>query len=145
MTPKKYRNAVTFTDRNNVRLRIRQKNTSFSKTVNEDLTAFYDILDCISIDMQQFFAPPQKWQYYCDALRDAEIYKHTPWAYAREIGLALEDGAYKGLDTKYGVDAKALAQEARTLNLVEAFWVLDRIQKSIKSINIKEVKHDGAN
>ena len=44
---KKYRNTISFTDRNNVRLRIRQKNTSFSKTVNEDLTAFYDILDCI--------------------------------------------------------------------------------------------------
>ena len=132
MTEKKYRNAVTFTDRNNVRLRIRQKSTSFSKTVNEDLTAFYDILDCISIDMQQFFAPPQKWQYYCDALRDAEIYKHTPWAYAREIGLALEDGTYKGLDTKYGVDAKALAQEARALDIAQAVWVYDRVSKYIE-------------
>ena len=130
---KKYRNTITFTDRNNTRIRIRQKNAPFSKTVNEDLTTLYDLFDCISIDMGHFFNPAKKWQYYCDALRNSEIYNHTPWGYAREIARALEDGTREGLDTLWGVDAKALAQEARGLTLAEAFWVVDWIGKTLKN------------
>ena len=127
---KKYRNTITFSPQNNNRIRIRQKKASFSRTVNDDLNAYYHLLDCMSIDMRTFFTPP-KWQYYCDCLSGADIYKHTPWAYARAIGRALEDGALSGLDTKYGVNAKALAQEARDLSILEAAWVWDRVQKHI--------------
>ena len=130
---KKYRNTISFTDRNNVRVRIRQKNASFSKTVNEDLTTLYDLLDCISIDNPHFFNPVRKWQYYCDALRNSEIYNHTPWEYPREIARALEAGVREGLDTLWRVDAKALAQEARGLSMVEAVWVLDRVGKTLKN------------
>ena len=127
---KKYRNTITFIPQNSNRIRVRQKRASFSRTVNEDLNAYYHLIDCMSIDMRTFFTPP-KWQYYCDCLCDAEIYKHTPWAYARAIGRALEDGALNSLDTKYGVNAKALAQEARDLSILEAAWVWDRVQKRI--------------
>ena len=132
MMAKKYRNAITFSPQNSNRIRVRQKRTSFSRTVNEDLNAYYHLLDCMSIDMRGFFTP-KKWQYYCDTLCDAEIYKyeHTPWAYAREIGWALENGILKGLDTKYGVDAKALAQEARNLDIAKAVWIYDHVQKHI--------------
>ena len=132
MMAKKYRNAITFSPQNSNRIRVRQKRTSFSRTVNEDLNAYYHLLDCMSIEMGKFFTP-KKWQYYCDTLCDAEIYKyeHTPWAYAREIGWALENGSLKGLDTKWGVDAKALAQEARALDIAKAVWVYDRVQKHI--------------
>ena len=121
MTAKKYRNTITFTPQNSNRIRIRQKKTSFSRTVNEDLNAYYHLIDCMSIDMRGFFTP-KKWQYYCDCLSGAEIYKYTPWAYARAIGRALEDGALNSLDTKWGVNAKALAQEARELSILEAAW-----------------------
>ena len=127
---KKYRNTITFIPQNSNRIRVRQKRASFSRTVNEDLNAYYHLLDCMSIDMRGFFTPP-KWQYYCDCLSGADIYKHTPWAYARAIGRALEDGALNSLDTKYGVDAKALAQEARDLSILEAAWIYDRVQKCI--------------
>jgi len=145
MKAKKYRNTISFTDRNNVRIRLRQKSASFSKTVNEDLTAYYDLLDCMSIDMRRFFTP-RKWQYYCAAIREVEIYKHKhaiayairvrggsfkPRSCAREISWALEESARKRLDTKWGVDAKALAQEARDLSILEAAWVWDRVQKHI--------------
>ena len=130
---KKYRNAITFTDRNNTRIRIRQKNAPFSKTVNEDLTTLYDLLDCISIDNPHFFNPARKWQYYCDALRNSEIYNHTPWEYAREIARALEAGVDKGLDTLWRVDAKALADEARGLSMAEAVWVVDWVGKGLKN------------
>ena len=147
MTAKKYRNTITFTDRNGARIRLRQKSASFSRTVNEDLSAYYDLLDCMTINMHHFFSPARKWLYYCDALRDAETYKrkHTlghalrviggllkPWSCAREISWALEEGARKGLDTKYGVDAKALAQEARGLDIAQAVWVYDRVTKYIQ-------------
>ena len=142
---KKYRNTVTFTDRNNTRLRLRQKHAPFSKTVNEDLTAYYDLLDCMSISMGHFFDPPRKWRYYCEAIRAVEIYKHKhaiayairgvggfkPWSCAREIGWALEEGARKRLDVLWRVDGKALAQEARGLSIAEAVWVYDRVQKHI--------------
>ena len=142
---KKYRNTITFTDRNNTRIRIRQKNISFSQAVNEDLAAYYDLLDCMAIEMNHFFTYP-KWRYYCDALREAEIYrrKHTlsytldvlgglfkPWSRAREIARVLEDGPRKGLDVLWGVDAKALAQEARGLDIAQATWVYDRVRKGI--------------
>ena len=133
MMAKKYRNAITFSPQNSNRIRLRQRSASFSRTVNEDLAAYYNLIDCMSIEMGKFFTP-KKWQYYCDALRDAEIYKyeHTPWAYAREIGWALENGSLKGLDTKWGVDAKALAQEARALDIAQAVWVYDRVSKYIE-------------
>ena len=144
---KKYRNTITFSQRNSARIRLRQKSASFSRTVNEDLSAYYNLLDCMSINMGHFFSPARKWLYYCDALRDAEIYKrkHTlghalrviggllkPWSCAREISWALEEGARKGLDTLWGVDAKALAQEARALNTAQAVWVYDRVTKHIQ-------------
>ena len=138
MSTKKYRNAITFSDHNTARIRVRQRHASFSRTVNEDLAAYYDLLDCMSIEMHRFFTP-QKWHYYCATLRDADIYKHTPWACAREIGRALEDGIFDSLDIKYGVDAKAFAQEARDLSILEAAWVWDRVQKRIP---YKEMNYD---
>ena len=130
MKAKKYRNAITFTPQNSNRIRVRQKKASFSETVNEDLNAYYHLIDCMSIEMRDFFTPP-KWGYYCDILRNAGICKHTPRLYARAIGRALEDGAVGGLDVKWGVDAKALAEEARDLSILEAAWIWDRVQKRI--------------
>ena len=65
MASKKYRNTITFSQRNSARLRLRQKHASFSRTVNEDLANYYDLLDCMSINMNHFFSPARKWQYYC--------------------------------------------------------------------------------
>ena len=147
MKAKKYRNTISFTDRNNARIRLRQKSASFSQTVNEDLSSYYDLLDCMSINMGHFFSPARKWQYYCEAIKAMEIYKHKhpiayairgvgggfkPWSCAREIAWALEEGARKRLDVIWRVDGKALAQEARTLNIVEAVWVYDRVTKYIQ-------------
>ena len=132
MTIKKYRNAITFTPRNSARIRVRQKGMSFSRTVNEDLTAYYDLLDCMAVDMRGFFTA-QKWGYYCDIFCNAEICKHTPWAYPHEIGCALEIGIVDDLDTKWGVNADALAQEARELSTFEAVWVWDQVQKGVKN------------
>ena len=132
MSIKKYRNAITFTDRNNTRIRVRQKGMSFSRTVNEDLTAYYELLDCIAIDMRGFFTA-QKWLYYRDCVPTSDVYKYTPHSYARVIGWALEDGVFKGLDTKHGVNAEELAQEARGLSIAEAVWVYDRVMKGIKN------------
>ena len=144
---KKYRNAITFSERNSARIRIRQKHASFSRTVNEDLAAYYSLLDCMSIEMNHFFSPPRKWGYYREAIRAVEIYKHKhaiayairgpsgmfrPWSCAREIAWALEEGARKRLDVIWRVDGKALAQEARALNIAEALWVYDRVQKHIQ-------------
>ena len=132
MTAKKYRNAITFTERNNARVRIRQKHMSFSRTVNEDLGMYYDLIDCMSIEMRDFFTP-QKWGYYCDILRNVEICKHTPWVYSHEIGCALETGIVDDLDTKWGVNAGVLAQEARELSILEALWVWDQVQKGLEN------------
>ena len=147
MTIKKHRNTITFSSRNSARIRLRQKGASFSQTVNEDLSAYYDLLDCMSIDMRGFFTP-RKWQYYCDALSAFETYKHKhaiayairvrggalkPWSCAREIAWALEEGARKRLDVIWRVDGKALAEEARALNIAEALWVYDWIRKSLKN------------
>ena len=148
MTIRKYRNAITFTPRNSARIRVRQKGMSFSGTVNEDLTGYYNLLDCMSIEMGRFFDPPRKWQYYCEAIRAVEIYKDKhaiayairavdgaglkPWSCAREIAWALEEGARKRLDVIWRVDGKALAQEARGLNIAEALWVYDRVHKYIQ-------------
>ena len=145
---KKYRNTITFSQRNSARIRLRQKSASFSRTVNEDLSAYYDLLDCMTFNMNHFFtSTPRKWQYYCNAIRDMEIYKHKhpiayairgvgggfkPFSCAREIAWALEEGARKGLDVIWRVDGKALAQEARALNIVEAVWVYDRVTKYIQ-------------
>ena len=145
---KKYRNTISFTDRNNARIRLRQKSASFSRTVNEDLSAYYDLLDCMTFNMNHFFtSTPRKWQYYCNAIRDMEIYKHKhpiayairgvggglkPCSYAREIAWALEEGARKRLDVIWRVDGKALAQEARALNIAQALWVYDRVTKYIQ-------------
>ena len=143
---KKYRNAITFSHRNSARLRLRQKGASFSQTVNEDLTAYYDLLDCMAINMNHFFSPARKWQYYCEAIRAVEIYKDKhpiaygirgvggfkPWSCAREIAWALEEGARKRLDVVWRVDGKALAEEARALDITQALWVYDRVQKSIQ-------------
>ena len=146
-TAKKYRNTITFTDRNNTRIRLRQKGASFSQTANEDLSAYYDLLDCMTINMNQFFSPPRKWRYYCEAIRAMEIYKRKhpiayairgvgggfkPFSCAREIAWALEEGARKRLDVIWRVDGKALAEEARGLNIAEALWVYDRVQKYIE-------------
>ena len=88
MAKEKYRNAITFTDRNNARIRIRQKHTSFSRTVNEDLSAYYKLLDCMAVDMRGFFTA-QKWLYYRDCLPTSDIYKYTVHSYARvKIGRA---------------------------------------------------------
>ena len=148
MKAKKYRNTISFTDRNNARIRLRQKSASFSKTVNEDLSAYYDLLDCMTFNMNHFFtSTPRKWQYYCNAIRDMEIYKHKhpiayairgvgggfkPFSCAREIAWALEEGARKRLDVIWRVDGKALAQEARALNIAQAVWVYDRVTKYIQ-------------
>ena len=147
MTSKKYRNTITFSQRNSARIRLRQKSASFSRTVNEDLANYYDLLDCMSINMNHFFSPPRKWQYYCEAVRAMEIYKRQhpiaygirgpsgmlrPWSCAREISWALEEGARKRLDVIWRVDGKALAKEARALNIAEALWVYDRVRKSIQ-------------
>ena len=148
MKAKKYRNTISFTDRNNARIRLRQKSASFSKTVNEDLSAYYDLLDCMTFNMNHFFtSTPRKWQYYCNAIRDMEIYKHKhpiayairgvgggfkPFSCAREIAWALEEGARKGLDVIWRVDGKALAQEARGLDITQAVWVYDRVTKYIQ-------------
>ena len=131
---KKYRNAITFSARNSARICVRQKGMSFSRTVNKDLAAYYFLLDCMAVDMRDFFTP-QKWGYYCDILSNVDIckYERTPWVYAREIGWLLEDGSLKGLDTKWGVDAKALAQEAEGLSILEVAWVWDRVQKGLKN------------
>ena len=129
---KKYRNAITFTPRNSTRIRVRQKGMSFSGTVNEDLGMYYDLIDCMSIEMRDFFTP-QKWGYYCDILRNAEICKHTPWVYSHEIGCALETGIVDDLDTKWGVNAGVLAQEARELSILEAVWVWDQVQKGLEN------------
>ena len=143
---KKYRNTITFSHRNSARLRLRQKGASFSQTVNEDLASYYDLLDCMSIEMSKFFTP-KKWGYYCAAIREMEIYKHKhaiayairvrggsfkPWSCAREIAWALEEGARKRLDVIWRVDGKALAEEARGLNIAEALWVYDRVHKYIQ-------------
>ena len=148
MKAKKYRNTITFSSRNSARIRLRQKHASFSQTVNEDLSAYYDLLDCMSINMHHFFSPPRKWRYYCEAIRAVEIYKEKhaiayairgvgggfkPWSCAREIAWALEEGARKGLDRVWRVDGKALAQEARGLDIASAVWVHDRVQKEIQS------------
>ena len=146
MAVKKYRNTITFTERNNTRLRLRQKGASFSQTVNEDLASYYDLLDCMTINMSHFFDPPRKWRYYCEAIRAAGIYKSKhaiayairgvagfkPWSCAREIAWALEEGARKRLDVIWRVDGKALAEEARALDITQALWVYDRVQKSIQ-------------
>jgi len=148
MTEKKYRNTITFSQRNSARIRLRQKSASFSRTVNEDLSAYYDLLDCMTFNMNHFFtSTPRKWQYYCNAIRDMEIYKHKhpiayairgvgggfkPFSCAREIAWALEEGARKGLDVIWRVDGKALAQEARALNIAQAVWVYDRVTKYIQ-------------
>ena len=148
MKAKKYRNTISFTDRNNARIRLRQKSASFSRTVNEDLSAYYDLLDCMTFNMNHFFtSTPRKWQYYCNAIRDMEIYKHKhpiayairgvgggfkPFSCAREIAWALEEGARKGLDAIWRVDGKALAQEARGLDITQAIWVYDRVTKYIQ-------------
>ena len=148
MTAKKYRNAITFSSRNNARIRLRQKSASFSRTVNEDLSAYYDLLDCMTFNMNHFFtSTPRKWQYYCNAIRDMEIYKDKhpiayairgvgggfkPFSCAREIAWALEEGARKRLDVIWRVDGKALAQEARALNIAQAVWVYDRVTKYIQ-------------
>ena len=131
-TTKKYRNTITFTNHNSARIRIRQKHMSFSQTVNEDLGMYHDLIDYMSIEMRHFFTP-RKWQYYCDCLRNAEICKHMLWAYARAIGQALENGVREGLDTKWGVDASVLAQEARELSTLEAVWVRDRVMKGLEN------------
>ena len=143
---KKYRNTVTFSQRNSARIRLRQKSASFSKTVNEDLAAYYDFLDCMTFNMSHFFDPPRKWRYYCEAIKAMEIYKSKhaiayairgvagfkPWSCAREIAWALEEGARKRLDVIWRVDGKALAVEARGLSVAEALWVYDRVQKTIQ-------------
>ena len=150
---KKYRNTITFSPRNSARIRLRQKSASFSQTVNEDLSAYYNLLDCMSIDMNHFFNSPRKWQYYCNAIREMGIYKHKhaiayairvrggalkPWSCAREIAWALEEGARKRLDVIWKVDGKALAQEARGLDIAQALWVYDRVHKYIewRDINV---------
>jgi len=144
---KKYRNAITFSSRNSARIRLRQRSASFSRTVNEDLSAYYDLLDCMSIEMGHFFKPARKWQYYCAAIHEMETYKHKhpiayairgggglkPWSCSREIAWALEEGARKRLDVIWRVDGKALAEEARGLNIAEALWVYDWIRKSLKN------------
>ena len=130
MAAKKYRNAITFTDRNNARIRLRQRYTSFSRVVNEDLSAYYDILDCMSLEMNHFFTV-KKWRYYCACLHGVDIYKYTPRLYARIISWALKDGVTGDLDTKYDVNAKALAKEARGLSIAQAIWVYDRVQKNV--------------
>ena len=148
MTAKKYRNTITFSQRNSARIRLRQKSASFSRTVNEDLSSYYDLLDCMTFNMNHFFtSTPRKWQYYCNAIREAEIYKRKhpiayairgvgggfkPFSCAREIAWALEEGARKGLDRVWRVDGKALAQEARALNIAQAVWVYDRVTKYIQ-------------
>ena len=143
---KKYRNTVTFSHRNSTRIRLRQRSASFSRTVNEDLSAYYDLLDCMSIEMGHFFKPARKWQYYCAAIHEMETYKHKhpiayairgggglkPWSCSREIAWALEEGARKRLDVIWRVDGKALAEEARGLSIPEAVWVYDRVQKHIE-------------
>ena len=144
---KKYRNAITFTPRNSARIRLRQRSASFSRTVNEDLTAYYDLLDCLTINMSHFFDPPRKLQYYCAAIHEMKTYKHKhpiayairgggglkPWSCSREIAWALEEGVRKRLDVIWRVDGKALAEEARGLNVAEALWVYDRVHKNIQS------------
>ena len=147
MTAKKYRNTITFSQRNSARIRLRQKSASFSRTVNEDLSAYYDLLDCMTFNMNHFFSPPRKWYYYREAIRMMEVYKHKhpiasairgvggglkPWSCAREIAWALEEGARKRLDVVWRVDGKALAKEARALNIIEAVWIYDRVRKSIQ-------------
>ena len=145
---KKYRNTITFSQRNSARIRLRQKSASFSRTVNEDLSSYYDLLDCMTFNMNHFFtSTPRKWQYYCNAISDMEIYKHKhpiayairgvgggfkPFSCAREIAWALEEGARKGLDVIWRVDGKALAQEARGLDITQAIWVYDRVTKYIQ-------------
>ena len=144
---KKYRNTVTFSQRNSTRIRLRQNHASFSKTVNEDLANYYDLLDCMTFEMNHFFDPPRNWGYYCEAIRAVEIYKHKhaiayairgvgggfkPFSCAREIAWALEEGARKRLDVVWRVDGKALAEEARSLNIIEAVWIYDRVRKSIQ-------------
>ena len=145
---KKYRNTITFSQRNSARIRLRQKSASFSRTVNEDLSAYYDLLDCMTFNMNHFFtSTPRKWQYYCNAISEAEIYKRKhpiayairgvgggfkPFSCAREIAWALEEGARKRLDVIWRVDGKALAQEARGLDIAQAVWVYDRVTKYIQ-------------
>ena len=128
MPKRKYRNTISFTDRNSARLRLRQKGASFSQTVNEDLSAYYDILDCMSFEMNHFFTV-KKWRYYCACLHGINIYKYTPRLYARVISWALKDGVLNNLDTKYGINAKELAKEARGLSIAQAVWIYDRVQK----------------
>ena len=130
MTAKKYRNTITFTARNSTRIRMRQRYTSFSQTVNEDLSAYYDILDCMSFEMNHFFTV-KKWRYYCACLHSVDIYKYTPRLYARVISWALKDGVTGDLDTKYDVNAKELAKEARGLSIAQAVWIYDRVQKNV--------------
>ena len=130
MTAKKYRNTITFTARNSTRIRMRQRYTSFSQTVNEDLSAYYDILDCMSFEMNHFFTV-KKWRYYCACLHGVDIYKYTPRLYARIISWALKDGVTGDLDTKYDVNAKELAKEARGLSIAQAVWIYDRVQKNV--------------
>ena len=152
MKAKKYRNTITFTERNNTRVRIRQKGASFSQTVNEDLTGYYNLLDYMSIEMGHFFDPPRKWQYYCEAIRAVEIYKSKhaiayairgvggsfkPWSCSREIAWALEEGARKRLDRVWRVDGKALAEEVRGLDIAQALWVYDRVHKNIQPWDTK--------
>ena len=145
---KKYRNTITFSQRNSARIRLRQKSASFSRTVNEDLANYYDLLDCMTFNMNHFFtSTPRKWQYYCNAIRELQIYKRKhpiayairgvgggfkPFSCAREIAWALEEGARKGLDRVWRVDGKALAQEARGLDIIQAVWVYDRVTKYIQ-------------
>ena len=88
---KKYRNAITFSSRNSARIRLRQRSASFSQTVNEDLTAYYELLDCMSISMHNFFNPPRKLQYYCAAIHEMErinINTRLPTQFAVAEGLS---------------------------------------------------------
>ena len=157
MMAKKYRNTVTFSHRNSARIRLRQKHASFSRTVNEDLSNYYDLIDCMTFKMKHFFSQPRKWQYYCESIRAVEIYKRKhaiafairmqdgsfkPWSCASDIAWALEEGARKRLDVIWRVDGKALAQEARTLDIAQAVWVYDRVIKYIewRDINGKTKK-----
>ena len=144
---KKYRNTITFSSRNSDRIRLRKNHASFSKTVNEDLSNYYDLIDCMTFEMNHFFSPPRKWGYYREAIRAMLIYKDKhpiaygirgvggsfkPWSCAREIAWALEEGARKRLDVIWRVDGKALAEEARALSIIEAVWIYDRVRKSIQ-------------
>jgi len=84
----------------------------------------------MSLEMNHFFTV-KKWRYYCACLHGVDIYKYTPRLYARIISWALKDGVTGDLDTKYDVNAKALAKEARGLSIAQAIWVYDRVQKNV--------------